>query len=113
MGGTCLGFQWIIEVIGGDSSMQIGHFDGEDQVGHLNFTTRSPGKMFARANTSLMHWFEGAGVVYYNHRDGIMPDRFKRNVHLTAMLDVLATDADKRDVPFVAAFEARTMPIYG
>jgi len=111
--GTCLGFQFIVETIAGNSSLQLNAFDSEDQAGNLVFTDQSPGRLFGSANESLRQWFAEDNVIYENHHDGITPTHFAQYPELASMFDILSTGVDKKNVTYVSTMEAKSMPIYG
>eukprot|EP00930_Biecheleria_cincta_P004262 TRINITY_DN105160_c0_g1_i1.p1 TRINITY_DN105160_c0_g1~~TRINITY_DN105160_c0_g1_i1.p1 ORF type:complete len:271 (-),score=23.27 TRINITY_DN105160_c0_g1_i1:66-878(-) len=110
--GTCLGFEWIIQTLGGNSALQTG-FDAEDLSLPLNFTYSSPGRLFRGANTSLMDWLATENITYNMHSSGIQPSHFRKNTILSEDFDALATSIDREGKLFVAAIEHRRWPIFG
>lgn len=111
--GTCLGFQWMLEAVGGQDSIEYNHFDSEDFPGALNFTPPSPGRIFANASAALEGWFVQDNVTYENHVDGVEPRHFARSANLSAMFDILATSVDRKGLAYVAVVEAKSLPLYG
>ena len=113
--GTCLGFEWLVETIGGTAALQQG-FDSEDYPHALNFTAgaTSTSRLFGGANASLAGWFAGEAIVYANHKAGIEPEHEAGNAQLAAALRVLAKAVDRKGRPFVAAVEGNGgVPLYG
>lgn len=110
--GTCLGFEWLIEVIGGNRAIQT-NFEADDLSQKLNFTLASPGRLFAGANASIMTWLATEDITYNMHDLGIEPGHFKRDRALSKNMEVLATSVDRTGKPFVAAVEHQKFPLYG
>jgi len=112
--GTCLGFEWLVESTGGQEALEIGKFDATDMPMTLSFRPEvGKGRMFQSANSSLMNWIERDNITYENHEDGIEPERFESNSKLAAMFDIVATTSDRKGRAYVAAVQAKHMPIYG
>jgi gamma-glutamyl hydrolase len=112
--GTCLGFEWIVESVGGTSSIGPG-FDSEDLPADLQFSdAATASRLFKGANSSLMKWFAGENITYNNHKQGILPSKEKKNKDLTSAFSVLATSLDRKSKPFVAMIEGKDgLPIWG
>ena len=110
--GTCIGFEWILAMIGGAGTVTPG-FDSVDFPRTLDLTPRSPGRMFSLFNATMLGWVATRNITYNDHSYGITPLRKALNAKLDATLDVLATSADRRGRAFVAAYEGKTLPIYG
>lgn len=109
--GTCLGFEWILEIFAGHAALQPG-FDADDLSLPLNFTRQSPGRLFGSANTSLMTWLSSDSITFNMHDKGIEPAHFWEDA-LSNAFELLATSIDRNGRPFVAAIEHREWPIYG
>lgn len=111
--GTCLGFQWIIEAVAGKSLVEIGVYNASDLAANLEFhKTTEPGRIWASANASMLHWLRRDEVVYMNHEDGVSLEHFRQNAYLTKHFDLVATSFDRKGLDYVAAFEGKTLPIY-
>mmetsp|Transcript_103749 Transcript_103749/g.260192 ORF Transcript_103749/g.260192 Transcript_103749/m.260192 type:complete len:286 (-) Transcript_103749:142-999(-) len=112
--GTCLGFQWIAEAVGGRSVVELSKFDASDLPSTLSFNSKvGDDRIFRSANSSVMLWVEGQNSTYENHEDGIDPLRFESNPELAALFDVVATSADRSGQRYVAAVQGKDVPIYG
>jgi gamma-glutamyl hydrolase len=109
---TCLGFEWLIETIGGKKVITRG-FNSTNFAQSLSFTQHAPGRMFASANTSLAKWLTTENITYNDHMGGLRPREERLNPPLEAMFNVLATSVDRQGKPFVAAFEGKELPFYG
>lgn len=110
--GSCLGFEWITQTLGGKSALQSG-FHASDLSLPLNFTSSSPGRMFRGANRSLVNWLATENITYNMHVNGIEPSHFHENNMLIEDFEILATSIDKNGRPFVAVIEHRKWPIFG
>lgn len=112
--GTCLGFEWIVEAAGGVESLQIGAFAATDLATELTFSkTAGHGRMWAKANETVMRWLQTEDITYMNHEDGIEPGHFEANAPLAALFEVVASSLDRKGRRGVAAMQARGLPIYG
>ena len=58
-------------------------------------------------------WLATEPITYNAHHDGITPQSAAANEGLTETIDVLSTSVDRKGKPYVAQFEAKTLPIYG
>ncbi|CAK0816167.1 unnamed protein product, partial [Prorocentrum cordatum] len=62
--GTCLGFEWIVQVFGGDAALQSG-FDAVDERMDISLTQVSERRrMLAFANISVLRWLTHDNVTY-------------------------------------------------
>jgi len=111
--GTCLGFQWLIEIIGGRKAVTRDTMNATDYAERIELTSASPGRLFRSANASILKWLTTDNVTYENHRDGAAPTPFEKNKHLLSTFDILATSFDKNNKSYVAALEGKSSPIYG
>ena len=106
--GTCLGFEWIVEALGGPDAVASG-FDAENVSLPLDLTA-------AAATSALLG---GAGkaplraalaaepLAMNNHRKGISPAAFAASPPLARALAVLSTNVDGRGARFVSSVESR------
>lgn len=111
--GTCLGFEWLVEIFGGKGSI-VGGFDSEDLPGSITFTeSEKTSRVYAAANSSLISWLQTENITYNAHRQGISPESFTGNKGLTDTFKVLASEKGRKGKPFVAQMEGKTYPFYG
>lgn len=112
--GTCLGFEWIIETVGGTAALEYKHFDAMDEPARLRFLfSLDSDRLFKDANSSFMNWLVSEDITYEDHRDGIEPTRFDANPALSKAFDVLATSRDREGRPYVAVIQGKRLPWYG
>lgn len=110
--GTCLGFEWIVQVFGGDGALQSG-FDAVDEHMDIDLTQVSERKrMLAFANASVLRWLTHDNVTYEDHVSGIEPGRFMQSPGLTAEFEILADSRDRKGRPYVAMIQGKRLPFY-
>ncbi|RHY33789.1 hypothetical protein DYB32_001412 [Aphanomyces invadans] len=110
--GTCLGLEWLVKLSSQDHSI-LDHVDARNVTSNLTFLDNA-------LETSRMFGFspsfralETAALSYNYHQWAITLDHFMATPVLRAFFRPLATSVDRQGVVYVAAIEARTMPIYG
>lgn len=111
--GTCLGFQWILQMIG---NMRLDHgLDAVDYALPLEFTEygKNCSQMFSDAPCSLMKILSTEKVTYNHHRYGVSPTTFYQNRCLTNFFYIVSTNKDRKDKCFISMFEGKHFPIYG
>jgi len=111
--GTCLGFQWLLEMTG-DIPHMSGPFDSEDYPIPLNFTSYGKqSRIFAGAPTDLMNIYASENVTYNHHQYGLEPNDFFQNDKLTSFFNLISTNTDRVGRPFVSMIEGKRYPVYG
>jgi len=113
--GTCLGFQWILEMTG-DIPHMDGIFDSEDYPVPLIFTAfgkSNMSRMFAGAPPELMNIYASQNVTYNHHQYGLTPDHFMQNDKLTSFFNLISTNVDRNGLPFISMIEGKKYPVYG
>lgn len=112
MWGSCLGFEWMIEMQGHGKLDQ--GFDAENITLPLTLTADAgKSRVFAEASNALMSIYSTQGVTMNNHVEGISPESFNANANLTSFFTVLSTNEDRRGRSFVSTVEAQDYPVYG
>ena len=107
------GFEWLMQIFGGMDDIVSG-FDSEYMPARLIFTPAAKtSRLYAGANASLLSWLATENITYNAHHAGITPKSAAANKGLTQSIDVLSTSIDRKGRPYVAQFEAKTLPIYG
>jgi len=110
--GTCLGFEWTTDHFAGDRKAITDGFDSEGLALPLDFTAAAAdSRIYSAANASLMRWLRTEAITYNAHHEGIDPSRFAGYSGL-GDFNVLATGADRKNKPFVAQIEHKTLPVY-
>ncbi|GMH89178.1 hypothetical protein TrST_g12967 [Triparma strigata] len=115
MWGTCLGFQWLTQLIADDTSvLELGVFDSEDLLLPLR-DVEDGSRMFRGAEgeeymqVDMKRLFEGYNVTLNMHTDGINISTAER----IEGYNILSVNEDRNGKAFVSAFEHETRPIYG
>lgn len=113
--GTCLGFEWLVELAGG--TLDSG-FDSENVSLPLVMTAAAPGsRLLSGLNPSLYAMLQDPATTsaFNNHGHGITPADFANTPALVDRFTVLSTSADLNGVPFVSVMEAAdpALPFFG
>jgi gamma-glutamyl hydrolase len=109
--GTCLGFEWLIEIFGG--KMTHG-WDSEDLPGPISITeSGKKSRIYASFDTSLLVALQSENISYNMHKQGISPQSAEGNAKLMEVFKVVSTEPDRKGKTFVAQIEGKVLPIYG
>ncbi|TMW66449.1 hypothetical protein Poli38472_004214 [Pythium oligandrum] len=111
--GTCLGFEWLVQLTADDLKALESGFDSENITLPLNFTDLAPSsRMFSKAGDDIYSWLANKPITMNNHGQGITPEQFAKFSKLNEFYNVLALNVDRKDRTFISAFEAKKYPIY-
>jgi len=112
--GTCLGSEWILEVVGELKSLAK-QFDSENIPLPLHFTDygRESCRIFKSAPKELMKIYAHENVAFNHHQSVIKPTTFHDNHHIANFFHVISTSKDRVGVEFVSMYESKHFPIYG
>ncbi|KAF0687676.1 Aste57867_20660 [Aphanomyces stellatus] len=108
--GTCLGFEWLIELQAEDSSI-LDKVDADNISSTLAFQQSND----ASRLLSFSHHFDKLatqGIAANFHNYGILQSHFDATPKLTSFYKVLATSEDRQGLTYVAAIEAFDVPFY-
>ncbi|GLE07554.1 hypothetical protein PINS_up018107 [Pythium insidiosum] len=95
--GTCLGFEWLLQLTAGDLSALESDFDAMNITMPLNFTAEASSKKPITMN---------------NHHQGITPTYFAKFEKLTSFYSVLSTNVDRQGREFISTIEGKKYPVY-
>ncbi len=120
--GTCLGFEFIIMLAGGEDALQYG-FDAENISLPLIFPTQqdviqSDNVYSIESNlypttSSMRENLSQQNITMNNHINGITPQQFLNNSNLSESFHITSTNLDRKGRPFVSTIESKKYPIYG
>uniref|UniRef100_K3WYU7 folate gamma-glutamyl hydrolase n=1 Tax=Globisporangium ultimum (strain ATCC 200006 / CBS 805.95 / DAOM BR144) TaxID=431595 RepID=K3WYU7_GLOUD len=111
--GTCLGFEWLVQLTTGDLGSLDSGLDANNITLPLNFTDAAlSSRLFGGASKELYQWLAEKPITMNNHEQGIGVERFPTFSKLTEFYTVLSTNYDRKGFHFVSAFEAKKYPIY-
>jgi gamma-glutamyl hydrolase len=111
--GTCLGFEWLLQITAQDPKALNGGLDSENITLPLNFTSLAPqSKLFNTMGKQMYSWLAEKPITLNNHQQGMTPQRFAEYPKLTEFYNILSTNFDRQGVEFISAFEAKKYPIY-
>lgn len=114
--GTCLGFEWILQMIGDVSPDQFEHgLDAEDYVIPLHFTPygKKESRLFSQASPVLKQVLSCEKVTYNHHKAGLAPETFYENKTLQNFFHLVSTNTDRKGRLFLSTIEGKKFPIYG
>jgi len=109
--GTCLGFEWLVQLSGG--TLDTG-FDSENISLPLVMTDAAPdSKLFRNLDPSLYAMLQSnQSSALNNHGAGITPSHFASQ-RVSDTFTLLSTSFDRNGVEFVSTMEAKSYPFYG
>lgn len=111
--GTCLGFEWMVQVFGGEDALQKG-FSGTDLSADINLTECATRERILKfVNASVLGWLTHDNVTYEDHVSGVEPEHFMKSPGLPEKFDVLAITSDRNRRPYVAMIQGKHLPFYG
>ena len=126
--GTCLGFEWLLELAAGSNVLQSG-FDSENISMALNLTANAPTSRLCGPIASVPghrdRTAEDAAAfradlsnsanppAMNNHQAGLEPSAFEANKNLSDFFTLLSTNQDRKGRAFVSTIEAKHYPVYG
>ena len=119
--GTCLGFEILISLTGGENALQSGFsaenvslpliFPSESDVMHTNGVFSIASQLYP--STTERDILSTHSITMNNHFNGITPEHFLNNTELTSSFHVTSTNVDLDGKPFVSTIESILYPIYG
>ena len=116
--GTCMGFQWLLELASGDSQI-LDPSDGTQMDAYnysipLDMTENAPtSRLFSNMPESLYTIAATENVTMNNHHYGIWTQHFKETESLNSFFNLLSTNNDRAGNEFVSSIESFKYPIYG
>jgi gamma-glutamyl hydrolase len=127
--GTCLGFEWLVELVSGDYKILEEGFDSENVSLPLSLTgAASSSRLYGptvsvpghrdRSEAAAAQWRSDLGdasnpVAMNNHQAGISPSKFAADAKLPTFFTVLSTNQDRGGRSFVSTLEGKAYPVYG
>lgn len=111
--GTCLGFEFLLEYVGGSDVLEVDTFEAENQSLPLYQVRQRQ----LYVDSEIYEIVTRRNVTLNNHRNGIDPDRFLQNGNLTDWWDITSVNVDANGRPFVSTIEPKlsqnAIPFYG
>lgn len=111
--GTCLGFEWMMEAVGGATIVTSG-FNAENLSLPLTLTPAAEtSTMYGGAtNRALRARLQDEALALNNHQRGVSPAALAENEALNSTFDVLSTNVDRDGNHFVSSVEAKDEHLY-
>jgi gamma-glutamyl hydrolase len=111
--GTCLGFEWILQMASGDLKILDHDLDSMNLTLPLIYTKKAAtSRLFGSASADIYKNLETLPITMNNHEQGITIERLAQYPNVEAFLDVLSTNYDRNGRQFISAYEAKKYPIY-
>eukprot|EP00659_Diplonema_papillatum_P022416 gene22416-34329_t len=120
--GTCLGFEWIMQMQSENDEILYRSYDAENITLALNLTGKAAGSRLFNLPGNPSYGEHLRGILanasnppaMNNHGAGVAPDTFAKTELLTSFFDVLSTNNDREGQPFVSTVEAADdrMPVF-
>ena len=110
--GTCLGFEWMLQLAADDEEVLQSGFLANDVSLRLEFTEYGihGSKMFA--DEELRDICASDAVSYNHHQKGIEPDSLSSNLNLSSMFEITSISYDSNGRAFVSSMEAKDFETY-
>ena len=114
--GTCLGFQWLMQLGARNESdvLCLGCFDSMNLENKLELTAAAPtSRLFGSLSSAERSLVAAEKVTFNNHHDGVTPEAFAADAGLAANWTILSTNQGRQGKVYVSTVEHRTRPYYG
>eukprot|EP00551_Chaetoceros_affinis_P008791 CAMPEP_0203664426 /NCGR_PEP_ID=MMETSP0090-20130426/1834_1 /ASSEMBLY_ACC=CAM_ASM_001088 /TAXON_ID=426623 /ORGANISM="Chaetoceros affinis, Strain CCMP159" /LENGTH=404 /DNA_ID=CAMNT_0050527655 /DNA_START=76 /DNA_END=1290 /DNA_ORIENTATION=+ len=121
--GTCLGFEFLVMLVGGGEGVLQNGFDSENITLPLIFPSkedvlRSNGvysldSALYPPSTPMRETLVKVNITMNNHHQGITPSHFLQTPELTEFFHITSTNLDRQGRQFVSTIESKNYPIYG
>mmetsp|Transcript_24672 Transcript_24672/g.67126 ORF Transcript_24672/g.67126 Transcript_24672/m.67126 type:complete len:369 (+) Transcript_24672:41-1147(+) len=112
--GTCLGFEWIMQIVSGD----LGVLESKLDAWNLSLPLHLHGEAAAHSRllgglmyADMRKALEDHPLTTNNHHLGISPEAFASHPLLARDLVSLSTSKDRLGHPFISTVEGRSLPI--
>ena len=120
--GSCLGFEWIMQLASDDDKILSNGFDSENLTLPLNLTAAAAKSRILGPAASMPVAFRSPPlsivealalpITMNNHVQGVTPASFAASGGLTKNFKVLATNRDRQGREFVSMVEGAEMPVW-
>ena len=112
--GTCLGFEYLVQVMSSNSSSQILGDDYDAENISLPLYQVQPAELYQ--DDHILDIVQNYNVTMNNHHKGLHPQRFRDDPQLTHYWTITSMNVDRQGKPFVSTIEPKdpdTFPWYG
>ncbi|GLD98673.1 hypothetical protein PINS_up007390 [Pythium insidiosum] len=110
--GTCLGFEWLLQLTAGDLSALESDFDAMNITMPLNFTAEASSSRLFKHAGDIYGLLAEKPITMNNHHQGITPTYFAKFEKLTSFYSVLSTNVDRQGREFISTIEGKKYPVY-
>jgi len=112
--GTCQGFQ-LLSILAADNTsvLETYAYDSENLPLALDFTSLAPqSRLWGQAPQDIYEIFSSENITINLHHDGVPPNEYSQNSKLSAAVNLLSTNVDRKGKPFGSSLEHKVAPIY-
>ena len=118
--GTCLGFEWMMQLASGDDGILTSGFDSENLTLPLNLTAGAPTSRMLKPAAAMPVPFDGRSiydalalpVTMNNHKNAVTPASFQASPALRQAFNILSTNYDRAGKEFISMVEHTSAPIW-
>eukprot|EP00587_Corethron_hystrix_P009141 CAMPEP_0113330232 /NCGR_PEP_ID=MMETSP0010_2-20120614/21470_1 /TAXON_ID=216773 ORGANISM="Corethron hystrix, Strain 308" /NCGR_SAMPLE_ID=MMETSP0010_2 /ASSEMBLY_ACC=CAM_ASM_000155 /LENGTH=369 /DNA_ID=CAMNT_0000192667 /DNA_START=269 /DNA_END=1375 /DNA_ORIENTATION=+ /assembly_acc=CAM_ASM_000155 len=111
--GTCLGYEWLLQMGAGKDSILDSDFDSWNMTLPLLFTNEGLENTQIFSDDKLLSMASTLPITMNNHKFGIEPEHFYADASLREMYTVSSINYDRTGRPFVSTVEGVSVPFYG
>jgi len=119
--GTCLGMEFMLMLVGGESTIQSGFnaenislpliFPTEEDVMNSNGVFSIESLLYPEISQRQV--LSSSNITMNNHHKGVTPNDFISEKKLASLFKITSTSIDRDGSPFVSTIESFQMPLYG
>ena len=118
--GTCLGFEWVMQLASGDDGILTSGFDSENLTLPLNLTAGAQTSRLLKPAAAMPVPFDGRSiyealalpVTMNNHKYAVTPASFQASPALRQAFNILSTNNDRAGKEFISMVEHTSAPIW-
>lgn len=114
--GTCLGFQWLMQLGSSNESgaLCLGCFDAGNLENALELNqTASSSRLLGSISPELLAIAGSDAITFNNHHDGVRPAVFDADPGLSTNWSILSTNRGRDGEEYVSTVEHKSRPYYG
>lgn len=111
--GTCLGFEWIMEMVSGNDEVLYSDFLSDNLTLPLDFTSETEtSRMGSALGSDILRMLNSEPLTFNYHTSGVTVSDFYETPALSNFFNLLSTNFDRNEREFVSWVEGKDYPIY-
>ena len=114
--GTCLGFEYVVQVLSNSSSPTIPVLTGGFDAYNISWPLQSVRRRNLYNEERIFEIVTNYNVTMNNHYKAVEPEAFQNDPKLNELFEITSTNTDRKGRSFVSTIESRhpeTFPWYG